>query len=698
MKGSRDGLLDNLQIETISDVETVAAGACSTQVSLRRAADLLATKRIRRCVIGAVDTQLQLRAIRWHEDNRRLKCSYVTDGLMPGEAACFLVVEPAESAFERNASVIARILSVDTSSEHATILSDKPNTATGLTRVVRAALTDADLDSAQVGMVWSDLNGESYRSREWAFTEVRLAFNSDTELMHPADCHGDLGAATDASLLALAALGHGTGWSQGRPSLVFSGSEGGVRAATVLAAPQGTLPLLQVSQGVPRVLSTSFQVPEPPNPAEHFSNSEDPKRTYFDWQLREEHRDELASLHYQRKAILHDGTIPWPRLREPEQRMLNHLDALVASGPKSMAAVAAGVSAEEEGLCFAGAFLIGCLPLQKNFAPVRAALEAPEEPRVAGIAAGLLHAPASEALDDFVRSLIDDEHTVVQAMAVTVAAARRIDIRPRLLSLFAATNPALLKSVAEACRSMRFANASSELQTLLSLERPDLRRAAMLALLRVAPAQTAAYARSAIARNNEFGGALATCVGIAGQLSDARMLIELFERDSRDVDSIEALGILGSAQSVPWLIRLLGSVDENVKVSAGNALDLIAGLHTTERVTLQVSSEVDGQESTEDVEVERVNTSMDFWTNWWKTQRSQLPPNVRWRRGEPFSIGVCIEELADPKSTYRARQRAHLELSTRASADIPFEPDWFVQRQEASIDAWRLWWTGQADR
>ena len=245
---------------------------------------------------------------------------------------------------------------------------------------------------------------------------------------------------------------------------------------------------------------------------------------------------------------------------------------------------------------------------------------------------------------------------------------------------------------------MRFANASSELQTLLSLERPDLRRAAMLALLRVAPAQTAAYARSAIARNNEFGGALATCVGIAGQLSDARMLIELFERDSRDVDSIEALGILGSAQSVPWLIRLLGSVDENVKVSAGNALDLIAGLHTTERVTLQVSSEVEGQESTEDVEVERVNTSMDFWTNWWKTQRSQLPPNVRWRRGEPFSIGVCIEELADPKSTYRARQRAHLELSTRASADIPFEPDWFVQRQEASIDAWRLWWTGQADR
>ena len=349
------GSIRSKELESIPVVEVVKGGACSTQASLARAAELLATRKIRRCVVGAVDSQLQLRTIRWHEANFRLKCSYVTDGLMPGEAACFLVVEPEESARARGAKIMARIVSVNVARELATILSDQPNAATGLTTAVRATLEEGGVRPPDVGMVWSDLNGESYRAREWAFTEVRLGFQTNTELLHPADCHGDLGAATDANLLGLAALCHGTGWSDGKPLLVMSGSEGGLRAATLLAPGEAAGPLLQVSKRVPRVFSISFKVSAPPPEAtDDFRNSDDPPRAYFEWQLREEHRDELASLHYQRNAILRDETIGWRRLQEPEQRMLNHLDAAVASGPTSMAVLAAGVGADEEGLCFAG--------------------------------------------------------------------------------------------------------------------------------------------------------------------------------------------------------------------------------------------------------------------------------------------------------------------------------------------------------
>ena len=191
-------------------------------------------------------------------------------------------------------AILARVLSVSTAQEPSGVLTDRPNTAAGLTHVVRNVLADADVHPVNIAMAWTDLNGESYRAREWAFTEVRLGFTSDTALMHPADCHGDLGAATDANLLGLAALAHATGWSDGRPMLVFSGSEGGLRAATLLAPSVGTGPYLQVSQRLPRVFSGEFQIPPAPHSGESYRRSDDPPRAHFEWQLYEEHRDEIA--------------------------------------------------------------------------------------------------------------------------------------------------------------------------------------------------------------------------------------------------------------------------------------------------------------------------------------------------------------------------------------------------------------------
>jgi len=677
--------------------DVVPAGACSTHVALLQTAEILQSGRATAAIVGAADSQLNLPAVRWHEDNYRLKCPYLTDGLMPGEAACFLVVEPEDLARRRGANIIARILSVAATVEHATILSDAPNTAAALTAAARCALEDADTSPRDIGMVLSDLNGESYRAREWAFTELRLGFQTDTTLMHPADCHGDLGTATDANLLGLASMCHGTGWSEGKRILVFSGSEGGFRTASVIAPPEEAAPFLQVSRRMPRVFSAEFRVPEPTEPLDDFGDAGDPPRAYFEWQLREEHRDELASLFYQRTAILHDPDVEWRRLGRHEQRMLNHLDAAVASGPSSMAVVAAGVDADEEGLCFAGALLIGTLPTRHNFESILRSLKVPTAPRLAGIGAGLVHAPDSAPLRTFVRDLLDASDTAVQTMAITVAASRRMDIRDHLLQILAtATNGNLLKAAADACRQLRVDEAARLLQALLSNERPDVRKAALLALLRIVPSSTAAYARSTIGLNSRFDGGLALCLGIAGQLSDVPLLLEHIASHPTDADATVALGILGSPECVPHLLALLEPEDDGVKIAAASALDIMSGLHARERVTRIEPSVFEGDVETR--EVEQVSTSREVWSRWWNSHRTRLNSNIRWRRSEHFTLGSCIDELADPKSTYEARSRAYLELATRASVEIPFEPDWFVARQDESISAWRTWWAAQHPR
>jgi HEAT repeat protein len=374
--------------------------------------------------------------------------------------------------------------------------------------------------------------------------------------------------------------------------------------------------------------------------------------------------------------------------------MLNHLDASVASGPTSMAVVAAGVTASEEGLCFAGAFLLGALPSQDNLALIDAALEDSPAPRLSGIAAALVHAPDSEELRRFVRRAIDDQRPSVQAMGVFVAGVRRQDevLRSRLPVLAGSPDPHLAKAVAEACRRVRVEEAAVELQALLAHESRLVRKAAVLALLRAAPGQTAAYARSHIEADADFDGGLALCLGISGQPRDVPILIERSLRNPKDRHLVEALGVLGMPASIPHLLSLLAFGDDEVVLAAATALDLISGLHATERTMVAVSPD-QGDTFVETHEIERVNVSADFWTSWWHRQTSRLDTTLRWRRGDYFSIGSCIDEIADSMSTYDERSRAYLELAARAPVDIPFDAFWFVPRQEESINAWRSWWT-----
>lgn len=675
------------RLGSLSHAEVLAGGACSGQLALHRAAELLQSGRADACLIGVADTQLQIRVTRWHEDNYRLKCAYLSDGLMPAEAACFLVVERGPDAAQRGARVIARILSVAGAREMATIVSDQPNTAQGLVSAVQRALTDAAVEPGQLGMVWSDLNGESYRAREWAMTEIRLGFQSGTALMHPADCHGDLGAATDTSLLGLAALCHGTGWSGDRPLLVIAGSEQGLRAATVIASPLDARPFVQVCTGLPQVLSQTFRLPPPSE--EDYTQSGNPPRAYFEWQLREEHRDELASLHYQRNAILNDRTLPWQRLGEPEQRILNHLDAAVAAGPASMAALAAAVNEDEAGLCFAGALMIGVLPCDDNLERIGAALEQATAARLEGIQAGLLHAPPSDALDRLVRRLAAAPDCAVQALAVSVAGKRRIGLAFDPGTLLGSVDASLARAGAELCRRTGTRSNVPALKKLLLHPCLDVRCSALDALLCIVPTPTTIYCRSRLEANAEFGGALARCLAICGQLTDAGLLCARIERVPTDLGAIEALGIIGAPASVPLLMRLLDYADQGVKLAAAGALCLISGRSARERVVVMTAPMVDGLDEAEAREVEQVMTSADYWSDWWKAEGSRLYSGVRWRLGRPFALGSCADEMDSPWSTVGDRARAGLELVVLSRMAIPFEPDWFVPRQRSAIAEWR---------
>jgi 3-oxoacyl-[acyl-carrier-protein] synthase-1 len=82
-------------------------------------------------------------------------------------------------------------------------------------------------------VVLCDLNGESYRATEWSYAMARTFRDGQAvpPLVHPADCLGDVGAATGGVLLALAAAAMKKGLAPWKTALVWCSSDNGERAA-----------------------------------------------------------------------------------------------------------------------------------------------------------------------------------------------------------------------------------------------------------------------------------------------------------------------------------------------------------------------------------------------------------------------------------------------------------------------------------
>jgi 3-oxoacyl-[acyl-carrier-protein] synthase-1 len=80
------------------------------------------------------------------------------------------------------------------------------------------------------------MNGEPYRADEYGFTVARTSerFVDAADFLAPADCWGDVGAASGPLYLGLAAAAGRRRYSQGPYWLAWTSSESGERCAALL--------------------------------------------------------------------------------------------------------------------------------------------------------------------------------------------------------------------------------------------------------------------------------------------------------------------------------------------------------------------------------------------------------------------------------------------------------------------------------
>jgi len=195
--------------------------------ALAYAAALLADGRAEACLVGGFESLCELQGLHFIEALGRLKGEGAPSGLVPGEgAACLLI---CSDSFRRRArlSSLGMVAPGPRAVEPHPWYGGQPCLGEGLTLALRNALEAGLPKGGRAAVTFGDLNGEPWRADEWSYAYLRTAewYGEPLRLRHPADCLGDLGAASGPMLVALAALDLAHPRSESLSALVFAASD-----------------------------------------------------------------------------------------------------------------------------------------------------------------------------------------------------------------------------------------------------------------------------------------------------------------------------------------------------------------------------------------------------------------------------------------------------------------------------------------
>lgn len=227
-----DKFLKQLVVQSKAPINLEASyvfpqGRASGFYALEAAMLMLESGSHKQVMIGGVDSFLDLHLLSSLDADDRILAEGVMDAFAPGEAAAFLLLKLADSESTVN------IYPPGIADEPGHRYSQEPYKGEGLANAVTEAISNAPAKTIKT--VFASFNGENFNAKEWGVAAIRNQQNldSDFNIVHPADCYGDLGAATGPVLMALASIGMRKGHYK-KPSLVWASSEIEQRAAVFM--------------------------------------------------------------------------------------------------------------------------------------------------------------------------------------------------------------------------------------------------------------------------------------------------------------------------------------------------------------------------------------------------------------------------------------------------------------------------------
>ncbi len=216
---------------------STAGGHAGGLLAMHHACKSLRERKARFCLAGGVDSYFDLETLEWLDDNEQLHSEGNVFGFCPGEAAGFCLLTTLATAREFGLTPLLEIVGTSTAAEENRIKTKTVVLGEGLGAAFRLLFADAPIDP--VDRIICDMNGERYRGNEYGFAVLRNPgrFKDAADFETPADCWGDVGAASGPLFVSLVAEAEARNYQKGPLSLIWAGSENGARATVLLGGP-----------------------------------------------------------------------------------------------------------------------------------------------------------------------------------------------------------------------------------------------------------------------------------------------------------------------------------------------------------------------------------------------------------------------------------------------------------------------------
>jgi 3-oxoacyl-[acyl-carrier-protein] synthase-1 len=217
-----------------------AGGHAGGMLAIHHAFKMLKENRAKFCLAGGVDSYLEPETLEWLDEQEQLHSDENTYGFCPSEGAGFCLMTKLQTARDFGIEPLLEVVGTSIASEENRIKTQTICLGEGLSAAFQLSFDGAPIDP--VDRIICDMNGERYRGNEYGFAVLRNPgrFKDAADFETPADCWGDVGAASGPLFVSLVAEAEAREYSKGPLSLIWASSENGTRAAALLGGPRST--------------------------------------------------------------------------------------------------------------------------------------------------------------------------------------------------------------------------------------------------------------------------------------------------------------------------------------------------------------------------------------------------------------------------------------------------------------------------
>jgi 3-oxoacyl-[acyl-carrier-protein] synthase I len=225
-------LANDIQVQ---ELKCYASGNAGGLLCMEQALSLINSGDCQLCMVGGVDSYITAETLEWLDSQEQLHSETTIWGFCPGEAAGFCLLAARDVAEALGLSASVELVSAASAMEPNRIKTETVCIGEGLSEAFKKALAFLPYNS-RVSHTICDMNGEPYRGNEYGFAMLRSPgkFTDDADFQAPAECWGDVGAASGPLFAILASFAAQKQYSPGPLIFLWTSSEGGLRAAALL--------------------------------------------------------------------------------------------------------------------------------------------------------------------------------------------------------------------------------------------------------------------------------------------------------------------------------------------------------------------------------------------------------------------------------------------------------------------------------